>query len=109
MKFKREYSIALLVMAGVGLLIFGINFLKGLDLFQKRNVYHAVYNNVSGIAGASPVYFNGLKVGLVVGVRNQQSIAEMLQGGVISLDDLRGVCSGIQGLHGAIYFVMQIR
>lgn len=66
MKFKREYSIALLVLAGAGLLIFGINFLKGLDIFQKRNVYHAVYNNVSGIAGASPVYFNGLKVGLVV-------------------------------------------
>lgn len=66
MKIKREYSIAALVLGGVGLLIFGVNFLKGLDLFQKRNVYHAVYNNVSGITGASPVYYNGYKVGQVI-------------------------------------------
>ena len=63
MKIKREYSITLLVLAGVALLIFGVNFLKGLDLFQKRNVYHAVYNDVSGITGASSVYYYGYKVG----------------------------------------------
>ncbi len=66
MKFKREYSIALLVILGIAVLIFGVNFLKGLDLFQKRNVYHAVYNNISGISSASPVYYNGYKVGLVI-------------------------------------------
>ena len=66
MKIRREYSIALLVLGAVGLLIFGINFLKGLDLFQKRNIYHVVYNDVSGITGASPVYFNGYKVGQVI-------------------------------------------
>ncbi|MBX2973558.1 MAG: MCE family protein [Flavobacteriales bacterium] len=66
MKIKREYSIVALVLGGVGLLIFGINYLKGLDLFQKRNVYHAVYNNVAGITGASPVYYNGYKVGQVI-------------------------------------------
>lgn len=66
MKIKREYSIVALVLGGVGLLIFGVNFLKGLDLFQKRNVYHAVYNNVAGITGASPVYYNGFKVGQVI-------------------------------------------
>lgn len=66
MKIKREYSIAALVLGGVGLLIFGVNFLKGLDLFQKRNVYHAVYNNVAGITSASPVYYNGYKVGQVI-------------------------------------------
>jgi phospholipid/cholesterol/gamma-HCH transport system substrate-binding protein len=69
MKIKREYSIALLVLGGVGLLIFGVNFLKGLDLFEKRNVYHVVYNNVSGITGASPVYYNGFKVGQVIGAQ----------------------------------------
>jgi len=69
MKIKREYSIAILVLGGFGLLIFGVNFLKGLDLFQKRNVYHAVYANVSGITGASPVYYNGFKVGQVIGTK----------------------------------------
>lgn len=66
MKIKREYSIALMVLGGSGLLIFGINFLKGLDLFQRRNIFHVVYADVSGITGASPVYFQGLKVGQVI-------------------------------------------
>lgn len=66
MTIRREYSIALLVLAAVGLLIFGFNYLKGLDLFQKRNIYHVVYSDVSGISGASPVYYNGYKVGQVI-------------------------------------------
>ncbi|MBL7937786.1 MAG: MCE family protein [Flavobacteriales bacterium] len=69
MKIKKEYSIALLVLGGVGLLIFGVNFLKGLDLFQKRNLFHVKYNNVAGITGASPVFYNGYKVGQVIGTK----------------------------------------
>ena len=63
---RREYSIALLVLAGVVLLVFGVNYLKGLDLLQKRNVYHVVYGNVAGIAESTPVYYNGYKVGQVI-------------------------------------------
>ena len=66
MKIRREYSIAMLVLGAGGLLIFGINYLKGLDLFQKRNIYHVVYRDISGVTGASPVYFNGYKVGQVI-------------------------------------------
>ncbi|MDQ3100458.1 MAG: MlaD family protein [Bacteroidota bacterium] len=66
MKIKKEYTIALMVLAGIGLLIFGINFLKGLDMFQKRNVFHALYSDVSGINESTPVYYNGFKVGQVI-------------------------------------------
>jgi len=69
MKLKREYSIALLVLLGFGLLIFGVNFLGGLDVFKKRNVYHAVYGNTSGIVESSALQYNGLKVGQVVQVQ----------------------------------------
>lgn len=68
MKLKREYSIALLVLLGAGVLIFGINFLQGLDIFKQRNIYHAVYNNSRGIVEANALQFNGLKVGQVVKV-----------------------------------------
>jgi phospholipid/cholesterol/gamma-HCH transport system substrate-binding protein len=67
MKIKREYTIALLVLFSSGLLIFGINYLKGLDLFQQRNVFHVVYRDVSGINSSSPVYYRGFKVGQVIG------------------------------------------
>ena len=65
-KLKREYTIALTIMAGVLLLVFGINYLKGLDLLQKRNIYHAVYNDISGVSSSTPLFFRGLKVGQVV-------------------------------------------
>ncbi len=69
MKIKREYVIAILVLGSIGLLIFGVNFLKGLDLFEKRNVYHVVYDDVTGITESSPVYYNGFKVGQVIHTR----------------------------------------
>ena len=74
MKIKKEYTITLMVLGSIALLIFGVNFLKGLDLLQKRNVYHAIYRDVSGVTGASPVLYNGFKVGQVIG-------AELVQDG----------------------------
>lgn len=68
MKLKREYSIALLVLLGVGFLIFGVKFLQGLDIFKKRNVYYAVYNNSRGMVEANALQYNGYKIGQVVGV-----------------------------------------
>ncbi len=65
-KLKREYSIALTAIIGVVLLVFGVNYLKGLDLLQKRNVYHVVYKDVSGVVDATPLFYNGYKVGQVV-------------------------------------------
>lgn len=68
-KLRREYSIAITVIGGVLLLIFGINYLKGLDLLRKRNVYHAIYRDISGIAETTPLLLNGYKVGSVVNTR----------------------------------------
>lgn len=68
MKLKREYSIALLVLLGAGLLVFGVKFLQGLDIFKKRNVFHAVYNNAQGMVEANALQYNGFKIGQVVGV-----------------------------------------
>ena len=65
-KLKKEYKITLMVLLGVGLLIFGINFLQGRDIFEKRNVFHALYDDVAGITETSPVFYRGLKVGQVV-------------------------------------------
>lgn len=68
MKLKREYSIALLVLFGLGVLIFGYNFLRGLDLFKQRNVYHAIYPNAEGLVESNPLQYNGYKIGQVVRV-----------------------------------------
>ena len=46
-------------------LVFGINYLKGVNIFKASNYYYASYTNVAGLAQSAPVPLNGYKVGLV--------------------------------------------
>lgn len=68
-KIKREYAIALMMIGAIALLWYGINYLKGFNLFGGRDVYYAKYNDLAGISRASPVLYNGAKVGQVVSIR----------------------------------------
>lgn len=61
----KEVKIALVAIAGIVILFFGMQFLKGLTMFSSDNNYYARFDNVSGLAAASPVYANGYKVGVV--------------------------------------------
>lgn len=47
------------------ILIFGIEFLKGINLFRPANFYMAYYDNVDGLEISAPVKVNGFKVGQV--------------------------------------------
>ncbi|MBP3727060.1 MAG: MCE family protein [Bacteroidaceae bacterium] len=62
---KKEIVIALTAIAAVALLYFGINFLKGRQLFSDDNTYTILFDDVSGLSASSPVYSNGYKVGMV--------------------------------------------
>jgi phospholipid/cholesterol/gamma-HCH transport system substrate-binding protein len=50
-------------------LYFGLNFLKGLDIFSPVSYYYASYENVGGLVPSSPVYVKGFKVGQVEAVK----------------------------------------
>lgn len=63
--FTKEVKIALTVIICITLLVFGINFLKGVNLFTPTNYYVVSYDNVSGLALSAPVNIEGYKVGLV--------------------------------------------
>jgi phospholipid/cholesterol/gamma-HCH transport system substrate-binding protein len=62
---SNETKIGALTVVAVALLIIGFNILKGNNLFSRSKTIYAVYENVSGLAPASPVQVNGLKVGSV--------------------------------------------
>lgn len=62
---KTEIKVGILGLVVLVILFFGIKFLKGSDIFQKENVYYAVYDNVNGMLVSSSVYVNGLRVGYV--------------------------------------------
>ncbi len=67
MKFKhsKEFSIGLSVIIALVVLFFGIEFLKGKNIFKAANYYYATYTNVAGLSQSAPVNLNGFKVGLV--------------------------------------------
>lgn len=63
--FTREVKVALLVTTALIILYFGLNYLKGINLFNPINKYYAKYESVEGLVASSPVYVRGYKVGQV--------------------------------------------
>lgn len=63
--FNKEFKIGLFVILAILILIFGIDYLKGINLFSPANYYNASYDNVQGLEVAAPVTCNGYKVGQV--------------------------------------------
>ena len=63
--FTKEVQIALVAIAGIAVLFFGLSYLKGLSLFSNDNTYYIKFDNVSGLSASSPVYARGYRVGVV--------------------------------------------
>ncbi len=63
--FSREVKIGASVLVALLALVFGINYLKGVNIFKAANYCYASYTNVAGLAQSAPVTLNGYKVGLV--------------------------------------------
>ncbi|MBD5415128.1 MAG: MCE family protein [Bacteroides sp.] len=62
---KKLAVIGLSAVVALAILVFGINYLKGINLFHTSNYYFAVYDDVTGLAVSAPVNANGFKVGQV--------------------------------------------
>lgn len=62
---RKEIGIGISIMVAISILIFGIEFLKGINLFRPANFYMAYYDNVDGLDISAPVKVNGFKVGQV--------------------------------------------
>ena len=65
MKISNETKIGLLAVVAIALLIFGFNFLKGKNLFERNDKIYAVFPRVTGLTNSNPVTMNGLQVGMV--------------------------------------------
>ncbi len=53
------------VLVALLVLFFGIDYLKGINVFKAANYYYVSYTNVNGLTVSSPVTINGFKVGQV--------------------------------------------
>ena len=63
--FTKEVKIALTAIVGIAVLFYGLQFLKGLNVFSSNIVYYVAFDDVSGQSPSSPVYANGYRVGVV--------------------------------------------
>lgn len=62
---NKNSIIAIVVIISIGLLYWGINYLKGINLFKPANFYYVKFEQVDGLNVSAPVTINGFKVGLV--------------------------------------------
>ncbi len=62
---KNEIKIAITAIVCIALLIVGINFLKGINIFQSTNSYYVKLKNSKQLAVSNLVYANGYPVGTI--------------------------------------------
>jgi phospholipid/cholesterol/gamma-HCH transport system substrate-binding protein len=65
MKLTKTARIGIWVFICLTVLIWGINFLKGRDIFRTEAIYYARYKNVGGLTSSTIVALNGYKIGYV--------------------------------------------
>ncbi len=65
MKLTKTTRIGIWVIICLTILIWGINFLKGRDIFRTETIYYARYKDVGGLTPSTAVALNGFKIGYV--------------------------------------------
>ena len=65
----KEVKIGLSFVVALAFLIWGINFLKGVNLFTPSNHYYLKYENVDGLVVSNGVFIKGYKVGQVRAIK----------------------------------------
>lgn len=63
--FTKEVKIGIAGIVALFMLVIGINYLKGVNMFKPSSYYYVEYSNVNGLAKSSPVFADGFRVGIV--------------------------------------------
>lgn len=65
MALKKEVKTGIVVVVALSMLIFGLNFLKGINLFTHTKTIYAIYTDVQGVVPSNPIVVNGFHVGQI--------------------------------------------
>jgi ABC-type transport system involved in resistance to organic solvents, periplasmic component len=74
----NEAKIGAVTIVSLVLLYFGINYLKGINLFKPSNHYFVTFDNVKDVTVSSPVFVEGFKVGLVKSISYDYSTTDKI-------------------------------
>ena len=61
----KEVKIGIASLAALCILIYGMNYLKGIHLFKPSSYFYVQFQNVNGLTKSSPVFADGFRVGIV--------------------------------------------
>lgn len=90
---KKEVKIGLAGVAALLVLFFGINYLKGINMLKPESYYYVEFTDINGLATSSPVFANGLQVGLVRDIQyNYQNPGHVVVG--IDMDEKMRIPQG---------------
>lgn len=62
---SKEVRIGLAGVAALCILVYGINYLKGIHLFKPTSYFYVMFKNVNGLTKSTPVFADGYRVGIV--------------------------------------------
>ena len=61
----KEVRIGIAGIAALCILVYGINYLKGINMFKPSSYFYVKFHNVNGLTKSSPVFADGVRVGIV--------------------------------------------
>ena len=65
MKIRQEVKIGFFILLAIVILIWGLNYLKGINIFSAKDKYYAIYDRIEGLQENAPVLLKGFKIGIV--------------------------------------------
>lgn len=65
---KKEFKIGLFIFLMLALIFWGINFLKGKNLFTRSHTFYTTFRDVDGLSKSADVMFRGMKVGTITDI-----------------------------------------
>ena len=69
---NKEIRTGIIAIFTIVVLIYGINYLKGLNILDKNRIFHAKYDNIDGLLKGSVISLNGFNVGIVSNISLQR-------------------------------------
>ena len=105
LKITREAKIGFFAVLCLAAMFWGINFLKGKNVFSPNHIYYAIFDQVDGLENTNPVLINGFKVGVIKDIEfdernNGKFLVTLLVGKKYSLPEntkAKMISTGIMG------------
>lgn len=65
LKMSKYTRLGILIVFTITILVWGLSFLKGNDIFKQNDYYHVYYDRVDGLVKSNKVTLNGFQIGQV--------------------------------------------